>query len=379
MALIELSGSVGKGGQNIPVDVAKISAALVMVGPDRGGIFAPPLSTDGLAQAIQSFQRFQHLPVADGKVDRGGSTLRRLNEILNPGLTPPPAPAPAGTGEIRRLEHLSLPAGTEGTAYTPIEQSFTSELVFSWGSVSAKGRILYFELDERVVPRWFGVLVPEQPVFEKAHIFFHPTPRQAGHDDANYHSLGSFQNIFHYLWELMGKQFCAAGNGRVLIMPLMTQGAAGDCGMFPQRWESIVARIFGMVSSGDMSASASPVSIASVVVSSFSSGITYSHHFRSRAKLGNRLTAVIDFDGSFSTFSQFSAVIGHQRAIRMQQMQATQPMLPRLAAQNIFPLAKPRWGGPFANHFSQNEKRAAGEIHGTIPQTMMFFAATRAG
>lgn len=179
----------------------------------------------------------------------------------------------------------------------------------------------------------------------------------------------------------MGSQFCAAGTGRVMVMPLITQGSAGSCGIFPQRWESIVGRIFGMLKSDDMSGSASPVSISSVVVSSFSAGITYSHHFRSRANLGARLTGVIDFDGGFSTYKHLSASIRNPpgKVVRMQQMPSTQKMLKALAEQNTFPLARPRWGGPFANAFPEDERKAGLKIHGTIPQTMMLIAAQRAG
>jgi hypothetical protein len=257
-----------------------------------------------------------------------------------------------------------------------------SESVFKWTGVTGKGKISYFELDDNVVPRWFGVLVPDGvSSFDKAHIFFHPTPSQAGYNDAQYHGLGNWSNIFHYLSDRMGSQFCGAGTGRVMVMPLMTQGAAEGSGILPQRWEAIIGRIFGMLKSGDMSESAPPASISSVVVSSFSSGITYSHHFRSKANLGERLVGVIDFDGGISTYGHLSASIRQPagRVVRMQQMPAPQQMLGMLAAHNTFPLAKSRWGGPYTNLFSKDERQALLQIHGTIPQTMMFVAAQRAG
>jgi hypothetical protein len=382
MPLIVIEKSVGRNGKNGAADVAKIGAALVAVGPARGGVFGPPLTVEGLGQAIEMFQRFQRLPVADGRVDPGGGTLRRINEILNPGLQPP-APAPAGKGEIRPLTNTSgLATAVDQSTWAPIEASLVSEFVFRWTGIAGKGRIFYFERTDKVVPRWFGVLVPEGlGNFDKAHIFFHPTPAQAGHSDAQYHTGGSWLNIFHYLSERMGAQFCAAGTGHVLVMPLMTQGSAGDCGNFPQQWESIVGRIFGMLKSGDMSGSASPVPISSVVVSSFSSGITYSHQFRSRAKLGTRLAGVIDFDGAISTFGHLSATITTPagRVIRMQQMPSSQKTIGILAAQNVFPLGRLRWGGPYENLFPKNDAQAIKPIHGSIPQTMMHFAARRVG
>lgn len=391
MVMVVIEKSVGRNGKNLAPDVIKIGAALVAIGQDQGGIFAPPLSIDGLGQAIELFQKTQRLPIRDGKVDPGGGTLRRINEILNPGGVIPPTPSmPARTGNIRPMTDISGLAGTVNlVTWTPIETSLVSETVFQWRGVSGKGNIYYFELEENVVPKWFGIIVPEGvSSFDKAHIFFHPTPGQVHlktgeqvYKDAQYHTLGSWSQIFHYLSDQMGSQFCAAGKDRVMVMPLMTQGAAESCGVFPQQWESIVSRIFGMLKSGDMSASAPLVSISSVVVSSFSSGITYSHHFRSRANLGSRLAGVIDFDGGISTYKHYSAAIRTPagRVVKMQQMSSTQQMLRSLAAQNTFPLARPRWGGPYALSFSKDEGRARLQIHGTIPQTMMFIAAQRAG
>lgn len=167
---------------------------------------------------------------------------------------------------------------------------------------------------------------------------------------------------------------------RVLVMPLMTQAAAQDCGIFPQRWESIVGRMLGMLSIGDMSPAAPLVYVNSLVVSSFSSGIVYSHLFRNKATLGARLAGVIDFDGGISSFSQLSAALsgppGH--VVKMAQIPANQQDLGTLAANNVFPLARPRWGGPWANSFSTDPGQALLQIHGTIPQTMMIIAAGRA-
>ncbi|UCE31546.1 MAG: hypothetical protein JSW68_00870, partial [Burkholderiales bacterium] len=369
--------------RNRPHEVAAIAAALVAVGPDRGGIYGPPLSLEGLAQAIEMFQKFQRLPAHDGRVDPGGATLRRINDILNPGASPPGPPAPAGQGELRPMTNASgLANAVNDTVWAPIETSLASEFVFRWTGTAGKGRIAYFELADKVVPRWFGTLVPEGTVgFDKAHIFFHPTPAQAGYADSQYHSRGNWTNIFHYLSDDMGVQFCAAATGRVLIMPLMTQGAAGDCGVFPQRWESIVGRILGMLKSGDMSGSAAPAPVSSVVVSSFSSGITYSYHFRRSANLGARLTGVIDFDGIISTYRALASASASPagRVVSMQQMPSTPQNLGPLAARNIFPLSRPRWGGPYENLFPKNEAAALLKIHGTIPQTMMHFAARRLG
>jgi hypothetical protein len=365
---LSITDSVGQGGANSLVDVATIGGALVGVGVDNGGIFAPPLSLDGLGQAIAAFQGTQGLMAQpDGRVDPGGATLRRLNAILFPDEI-----------GISTLD-VGLPVSVDKNTWTPDEASLATEFVFGWTSAAGRGTIGYFQLSSAVVPRWFGVLVPEGiSSFEDVHIFFHPTPAQAGHSDADYQALGSFKDIWHYLTDDMAAQFCAASTGRVLIMPLMTQQSSVDCGSFPQRWPEIAGCILGRLSVG-LDEGAPFQRVRSVVVSSFSSGITYSHNFRQRANLGSRLAGVIDFDGTISSASGLSAAISGPtgRVVRAQQSAATPQSVPALAAQNIFPLQQPRWGGPWAGVFDPDPGTALLQIHGTIPQTMMLVAARR--
>ena len=95
--------------------------------------------------------------------------------------------------------------------------------------------------------------------------------------------------------------FCAASTGRAMIMPLMTTGAAGSCGVFPQRWEAIINQISALLGSES--------TVKNVVVSSFSSGTSYSHQFRQRAGLSGRLIGVIDLDGIIPSFGSFSSAI----------------------------------------------------------------------
>jgi len=351
--------------------VVAIGGGLVAIGVDNGGVFAPPLSLDGLGQAIMQFQSVQGLMQnPDGRIDPNGNSLRRLNAILFPdevGISP--------------LTADGLVTAVSGLHWAPDEASIVTDLVFSWVGVEGSGKIHYFQLAEQTVPRWFGVLVPDGTTsFDRVHIFFHPTPAQAGHQDANYHGLGSFKDIFHYLSEPMGSQFCGAGTGRVLVMPLMTQAATADCGTFPQRWVNYVGCILGRLATG-LPSGAGFQRVSSVVVSSFSSGIVYSHTFRARANLGSRLAGVIDFDGMISSNSALSTSLTGPagRVVKAQQSAASESALPSLAAQNIFPLRRERWGGPWAGAFDPNPHTALLQIHGQIPQTMMRLAARRLG
>lgn len=384
MELIVISKSVGRDGQNLALDVTKIAAALVAVGPERGGIFAPPLGNEGIAQAIKGFQDFHKLPVRDGRVDPGGGTLKKINAVLFPGLVPPPPTPPQGTGALKVIDAAAhgLATSVNRPVNTPVEASLVKDLLFDWTVVSGGGRITYFELDEVVVPRWFGVLVPTGTSrFSNVHIFFHPTPAQAGFDDRQYHNLDAFKAIWHYLTDEMAAQFCAAGTGRVMVMPLMTNGAAATAGMFPQRWESLVAKMLGVVSSKNLTDSAAPIDVDTLVVSSFSAGITYSHAFISRGKLGSKLKGIIDFDGAFSSFSALSAGLanGIRPAVRMQQMVGVKESQIRdLAARNFFPLPPTRFNKLLLVK-AKDDMQSMNMIHGLIPQVTMFTAARRAG
>lgn len=63
----------------------------------------------------------------------------------------------------------------------------------------------------------------------------------------------------------------------------------------------------------------------------------------------------------------------------MKAQQSAAANIPALAAQNIFPLPRQRWGGPWAAAFDPNPQTALLQVHATIPQTMMKIAAERAG
>ncbi len=364
---IQIFSSVGRGGVNAPSDVIAIGGALVGVGIDNGGVFGAPLSLDALGDAIANFQSVQGISSnPDGRVDPGGGTLRRFNAILFPDEVGITALDPAGSA-----------TSVSATTWAPDPVSLSSEFIFQWITATGSGQIRYFQLAEAVVPRWFGVLVPDSGAdYDTVQIFFHPTPAQAGYNDAEYPALGSFRNIFHYLSDNMGSQFCASGTRRILVMPLMTQASASDCGVFPQRWAEILGCILGRLSIG-VDEGAPFQRVSSVVVSSFSSGITYSHNFRARANLGSRLAGVIDFDGVISSYSQLSqALTGPAgQVVKFQQSQATPASIAGLAGQNIFAVPRPRWGGPWADAFDPNPQTALLQVHGTIPQTMMQLAA----
>ncbi len=168
---------------------------------------------------------------------------------------------------------------------------------------------MLFQLDANVVPSWFGVAVPHGiQDFTKPHIFFHPTPGQAGYNDADYPSSGMWPELFYYM-ERLGFQLDAAARSQIIIMPFLTE-AAKDTGIFPANWQDIVTDILTQVRAAMGADDGSQLGISNIVVSSFSAGMIYSYNFRQKAvNLSSFLSEVWDFDGSFSTYNWLSSLL----------------------------------------------------------------------
>jgi hypothetical protein len=162
---------------------------------------------------------------------------------------------------------------------------------------------LLFQISSPVVPNWFGVAVPSGiKDFSSANLFFHPLPGQAGYVDADYAGkTGKWPELFYYLATL-GQQVDVAQRDQVVIMPFLTSAVAGTTGIFPETWQSLVPQILGGTRAAITgSTDGSTVAVSSVVVSSFSAGISYSNGFRTRATgLSGLLREVWDLDGSLS-------------------------------------------------------------------------------
>ena len=100
---ITIDRSVGQAGANQSNDVFKIQYALDQVAPIDGGP-TPPLKIDGLCgpktiKAIRDFQMKQFgWSGADGRIDPGKQTIKRLNEKRQRWITPHLPPSLATTG-----------------------------------------------------------------------------------------------------------------------------------------------------------------------------------------------------------------------------------------------------------------------------------------
>ncbi|HYM75016.1 MAG TPA: hypothetical protein VE377_03475 [Candidatus Dormibacteraeota bacterium] len=117
----QISGSVGRGGRNIPADVKVVQQLINANLP----IPLAPLDEDGSCGpltifAIETYQRRNlNMNPPDGRVDPGGRTLRSLT-----GSNDPPSPGPTPTGPA--VTNVSCPDKIRQSAWVYV-QGFTKE------------------------------------------------------------------------------------------------------------------------------------------------------------------------------------------------------------------------------------------------------------
>lgn len=376
MPPIKLSQRVGRNQRNMLGDVTQVIAALSLIKARRGE-FDIILPQD-LVSAIKEFQ-FTEFLEDDGIIATKGNTLARINALL---ATDTPLPKsrqrPQQTGFIQRIDPPDGAPTTFATAIQgigPLPQSLVRDFTFDFEPTIGTGRIEYFELDEDVVPNWFGVVIPDSVTeFNSAHIFFHPNPGRAGFNDATYKSKAGWARLFHYMSDDFSRQFCAAGLNQILIMPVFTAGTLSTAGVFPERWQSIVREILNILDPNPFAVALEAKVLRNIVLSSFSAGISYSHNFRRRANLDG-VVGVIDFDGSFSSFASFSTALSASsgfRVVKFSQTPVRESQLETLALRNVFPIPPLR----VAKRYGKNI--TPGQMHGLMPQICMKFAARRA-
>lgn len=166
---------------------------------------------------------------------------------------------------------------------------------------------LLFALAENVVPNWFGVAIPDGLTdFSNVGVYFHPSPGQAGYKDSDYPTKsGLWPNLFFYM-QLLGWQVAGAGRAQVIVMPFLTSGAS-NAGILPGGWQDILPGVLGQARAKVGAGDGSPVTIATLAISSFSVGIVYMMAFRDHGTgLSSVLREIWDFDGIVSSSGSLS-------------------------------------------------------------------------
>jgi len=181
---VVIRGSVGQNGRNDPGDSRAIQSALNRIDAVDGGP-DPELKVDGLPwsktiAAIRKFQMAQKLP-QDGRVDPGGPTLRRLNEMLaEPPLEPNPYLVPLLLTQVIQARSCILAAKARlslANASTPtLSQDARASANFHFaldklknpdqeltrirGVYDVMAQVLARGYDDQDLAVWTGVFIP---------------------------------------------------------------------------------------------------------------------------------------------------------------------------------------------------------------------------
>ncbi len=262
-----------------------------------------------------------------------------------------------GTGNHQSTNWVVDPASVPGSG----------DLVFA--GLDCEVDTLLFSIADNVVPNWFGVAVPRGITdFTLPHLFFHPTPGQAGYVDGDYPTKsGLWPHLFYYM-ERLGYQLDGARRNQVLIMPFMTE-ARKDAGVLITDWQDIFTQILTQVRTIYDPSDSSPLAINQLVVSSFSAGMIYSDAFRRHgAGVDSVLAEIWDFDGRFSTYHWITEAL-HSTA----QVQVIKYDQLFSADTSAFHLPLPRWS-KLVNPPTSNM-----DVHALIRDFMFLDGATVSG
>ena len=230
--------------------------------------------------------------------------------------------APSGTFTVSRIELEPIEFCHKGTG-----EHTTTKLVVDPASIPGTNnlqflsrvvhvRTMLFELDDNVIPNWFGVAVADGVTdFTRPTIYFHPTPPGDRYVEGAYFGKskdaasrtpaeGRWRELFEYV-DRLGHQLAAAvehfgaSPDQVVIMPFMAASRMGSAGILPANWLPIVTDILIQVRAGVTGVMA-PLTVSEVVLAGYSAGFGCMTKFRkttSASVLNPLLKQIWDFDG----------------------------------------------------------------------------------
>ena len=298
--MADVSQSVGiRNGRammpNNPSDLAIVTGLLDRIPAANGGTAAAPglwsrernVLITQLTAAIVAFQTANRRPVIDGVVDRGGGTIRLMNQLAGP----EPVAATVVSGDTSsQLWVVADPDSLDGTApMTPrsISPALTRKLV------SVTGTSI----------KWFGVVVPRaQPggvAGGDPHIFFTPSPWQGGYQDGTYDRFTAWNGLWDKYTSVMGSQLVEARVRQILVIPFYRNAQTGSLGSFLTNWKEVISEVVtAAINSIDPFFLRDRYEFERIFTSSFSNGITTQQNFNTRGTDVAAMTqAAFDMDG----------------------------------------------------------------------------------
>jgi hypothetical protein len=243
-----------------------------------------------VAAAIVVFQTANQLSVIDGVVDRGGHTLRLLNQLAGPA----PVRATVTQAETNsQLWVVAEPASVPGTG--PLRPQEIAP-VLTRRLVRVTGTSI----------KWFGVVVPldenDGVVGGVPHIFFTPSPYQGGYYDGGYDEFTQWLKLWDKYTSAIGSQLVVSGVSQVLVIPFYKNAQTGKLGSFLTNWkEAVSAVLTEAVNSVDPYFLRDTFEFDGIYSSSFSNGITTLQDFTTGgAGVAAMTRKAFDLDGQAS-------------------------------------------------------------------------------
>jgi len=284
---------------------------------------------------------------------------------------PPCDPVHQGTGDIVYSPWLVDPPSVLGDVSKPLE--FTAPTC----AIS----VLCMTIDTPQGPNWYGIAYKRNiQSFNSVNIFCHPHPGHAGMKDSDYQSRGGeWPKLFRYAQNL-GFQFSAANSNQILVVPFFSNASYASGGIFTSNWKSILTVIVNGVEAARSLAPGFRSSVnletfeqrlregktlqhkvENIVLSSFSFGRTLLGTLRrGMAGLPGILNEVWDFDGSGGPVPSSSSTV---KTLVYDQAVSNSPF--------GFHVPKQRW--------SKFAPAKNSDLHGFIPNMLMWHAATESG
>ena len=383
--------------------VGKIQQALIELDGAKLGrdeIYGP-----ATAAAVLAYKRKRNIinPSYQTQADNivGKMTMARLDsEMLAREMRPtPPGPVPPGPTPPEPTPHLNLNFSlTDPSIYVNIAggaapmtatqtvidgATFHSSGKMKWKEIKAKGKFGRFKVEKRGSVFWVIMFAPEGMIsFDRAYVFFHPTPVQVYPDKkdgppvAHVWADDKAYEAWNGDWALLALKYLnivapqlGAAKRIPLLIPMMRNSAAQNStaanDVFADRPLETLLELVKAAREhlSDKAVSTDPADLnMGIATSSFSDGIAYHANLFNRIKGSGKLLEAVDCDSTYikSAHKDIAASTGGPKVIR--HMQAPGPA--GLDTEVHLPLQRWDTKGPTAPAEVRNLKSVtSGNLH----------------
>jgi hypothetical protein len=270
---------------------------------------------EALAQAIFDFQthwvRQGEFRRADGVVDPNGTTLKKMDALVKATPVGPVKPEIEPDqveidGIILRQANPPALAAIHEVSNPVVEPLSVALPLLAQKPLVTRIHELRIQVVKPDGTFWVGVAVPEGTTdFTRAHLFFHPTPIQAGQvraADRDYPKfVGGWPTRIQRYMPRNGGQM--AGARKIpLLVPYMTMASAKmdpKFNVFADRPQATLNAILTFAQQIILSDKSATVELRALSTSSFSSGVTFHAAFLELTKSMGLVVEVMDFDSTF--------------------------------------------------------------------------------